>query len=98
MDLKSLEDWVVQKHLKQATNIVDVASFGGPTREYHWAKWKGKSAPKKTKARAAMSAAARKKLVGVNEGALGCEEKGEGIAQSLNVVIRRLALLSPSIP
>lgn len=27
-----------------------------------WAKWKGKSAPKKTKARPAMSAAARKKL------------------------------------
>ncbi len=34
MDLKSLEDWVVEKHLKQATNVVDVASFGGPTREY----------------------------------------------------------------
>ena len=34
MDLKSLEDWVVEKHLKQAANIVDVASFGGPTREY----------------------------------------------------------------
>ena len=27
-----------------------------------WTKWKGKSAPKKTKARPAMSAAARKKL------------------------------------
>jgi hypothetical protein len=27
-----------------------------------WAKWKGKSAPKKTKARPPMSAAARKKL------------------------------------
>jgi hypothetical protein len=27
-----------------------------------WAKWKGKSAPKKTKSRPAMSAAARKKL------------------------------------
>lgn len=27
-----------------------------------WAKWKGKSAPKKTKARPAMSAAGRKKL------------------------------------
>jgi heavy metal efflux system protein len=34
MDLKSIEDWIVEKHLKQATNIVDVASFGGPTREY----------------------------------------------------------------
>jgi len=27
-----------------------------------WAKWKGKSAPKKTKARPPMSAAARKKI------------------------------------
>src|SRR5271167_1545587 len=34
MELKSLEDWVVEKHLKAAANIVDVASFGGPTREY----------------------------------------------------------------
>jgi heavy metal efflux system protein len=34
MDLKSIEDWIVEKHLKQATNVVDVASFGGPTREY----------------------------------------------------------------
>ncbi|HEY6340648.1 MAG TPA: CusA/CzcA family heavy metal efflux RND transporter [Bryobacteraceae bacterium] len=34
MDLKSLEDWVVEKNLKRAQNIVDVASFGGPTREY----------------------------------------------------------------
>src|SRR5580700_3814764 len=34
IDLKSLEDWVVEKNLKQVPNIVDVASFGGPTREY----------------------------------------------------------------
>jgi heavy metal efflux system protein len=34
MDLKSIEDWVVEKNLKAATNIVDVSSFGGPTREY----------------------------------------------------------------
>ncbi len=34
MELKSLEDWVVEKTLKQAPNVVDVASFGGPTREY----------------------------------------------------------------
>ncbi|MFZ0962578.1 MAG: CusA/CzcA family heavy metal efflux RND transporter [Terriglobia bacterium] len=34
MDLKSLEDWVVEKNLKAAPDIVDVASFGGPTREY----------------------------------------------------------------
>jgi cobalt-zinc-cadmium resistance protein CzcA len=34
MELKSLEDWVVEKHFKAVPNIVDVASFGGPTREY----------------------------------------------------------------
>jgi heavy metal efflux system protein len=34
MELKSLEDWVVEKNIKQVPNIVDVASFGGPTREY----------------------------------------------------------------
>src|SRR5215471_16287697 len=34
MELKSLQDWVVEKHLKSVPNIVDVASFGGPTREY----------------------------------------------------------------
>jgi cobalt-zinc-cadmium resistance protein CzcA len=34
MELKSIEDWVVEKHLKSVPNIVDVASFGGPTREY----------------------------------------------------------------
>jgi len=34
MDLKSLEDWVVDKNLKAVPDIVDVASFGGPTREY----------------------------------------------------------------
>jgi heavy metal efflux system protein len=34
MELKSIEDWVVEKHFKAIPNIVDVASFGGPTREY----------------------------------------------------------------
>src|ERR1700723_2812894 len=34
MELKSLEDWVVEKHFKAIPHIVDVASFGGPTREY----------------------------------------------------------------
>jgi cobalt-zinc-cadmium resistance protein CzcA len=34
MELKTLEDWVVEKNLKAVPNIVDVASFGGPTREY----------------------------------------------------------------
>src|SRR6202140_1084840 len=31
MDLKSIEDWVVEKSLKAVPDIVDVASFGGPT-------------------------------------------------------------------
>jgi cobalt-zinc-cadmium resistance protein CzcA len=34
MELKSLEDWVVEKNLKSVPDVVDVASFGGPTREY----------------------------------------------------------------
>ena len=34
MDLKSIEDWVVEKNLKSVPDIVDVATFGGPTREY----------------------------------------------------------------
>ena len=34
MELKSLEDWVVEKNFKSVPNIVDVSSFGGPTREY----------------------------------------------------------------
>jgi cobalt-zinc-cadmium resistance protein CzcA len=34
MDLKSIEDWTVEKQFKSVPNVVDVASFGGPTREY----------------------------------------------------------------
>jgi len=34
MELKSLQDWVIEKNLKSAPDIVEVASFGGPTREY----------------------------------------------------------------
>ncbi|HYW42845.1 MAG TPA: CusA/CzcA family heavy metal efflux RND transporter [Bryobacteraceae bacterium] len=34
MELKSIEDWVVEKNLKAVPDIVDVSSFGGPTREY----------------------------------------------------------------
>src|SRR6202050_2332284 len=34
MELKSLEDWVVEKNFKAVPDIVDVSSFGGPTREY----------------------------------------------------------------
>ena len=34
MELKSFEDWVVEKNFKSVPDVVDVASFGGPTREY----------------------------------------------------------------
>jgi len=34
MELKSLEDWTIEKQFKSVPNVVDVASFGGPTREY----------------------------------------------------------------
>jgi len=34
MELKALEDWVLEKQFKSVPNVVDVASFGGPTREY----------------------------------------------------------------
>ena len=34
MELKSIEDWVVEKNLKATPDVVDVSSFGGPTREY----------------------------------------------------------------
>jgi cobalt-zinc-cadmium resistance protein CzcA len=34
MDLKSLEDWVLEKQFKSVPNVVDVSSLGGATREY----------------------------------------------------------------
>jgi cobalt-zinc-cadmium resistance protein CzcA len=34
MELKSLEDWVLEKELKSVPDVVDVSSFGGVTREY----------------------------------------------------------------
>ncbi|GAC1414707.1 MAG: CusA/CzcA family heavy metal efflux RND transporter [Acidobacteriaceae bacterium] len=34
MELKSLQDWTVQKQFKSVPGVVDVASFGGLTREY----------------------------------------------------------------
>src|SRR6202451_2353235 len=34
MELKSIEDWVVEKNFKGVPDVVDVSSFGGPTREY----------------------------------------------------------------
>jgi len=34
MELKSLEDWTIEKQLKSVPGVVDVSSFGGMTREY----------------------------------------------------------------
>src|SRR6267378_2797212 len=34
MELKSIQDWIVEKNLKSVPDIVEVATFGGPTREY----------------------------------------------------------------
>ncbi len=34
MELKSLEDWTLEKQFKSVPGVVDVASFGGTTREY----------------------------------------------------------------
>ncbi len=34
MDLKSIEDWTLEKQFKSVPNVVDVSSFGGTTREY----------------------------------------------------------------
>ncbi len=34
MALKSIEDWTLEKNLRTVPGVVDVSSFGGPTREY----------------------------------------------------------------
>src|SRR5579863_6128752 len=34
MELKSIEDWIIEKNFKAVHDVVDVSSFGGPTREY----------------------------------------------------------------
>ncbi|MBS1873336.1 MAG: efflux RND transporter permease subunit [Acidobacteria bacterium] len=34
MELKTLEDWVIEKQFKSVPNVADVVSFGGSTREY----------------------------------------------------------------
>jgi cobalt-zinc-cadmium resistance protein CzcA len=34
MELKSIEDWTLEKELKSVPDVVDVSSFGGITREY----------------------------------------------------------------
>jgi len=34
LELKALEDWVVERKLRQVAGIVDVSGFGGPTKQY----------------------------------------------------------------
>ena len=34
MEKKSIEDWTLEKDFKSVTGVVDVSSFGGPTKEY----------------------------------------------------------------
>jgi cobalt-zinc-cadmium resistance protein CzcA len=34
MELKSIEDWTLEKEFKSVLNVVDVSTFGGTTREY----------------------------------------------------------------
>lgn len=34
MEKKSLQDWLLEKSFKSVTGVVDVSSFGGPTKEY----------------------------------------------------------------
>ncbi len=35
MDLKSAQDWILEKQWKQVPGVIDVVSFGGETRQYH---------------------------------------------------------------
>src|SRR5579859_6058427 len=34
-DLKSAQDWILERQFKQVPGVVDVVSFGGETKEYH---------------------------------------------------------------
>ena len=33
-ELKALQDWVVERRLRQVPGVVDVVGFGGPTKQY----------------------------------------------------------------
>src|SRR6266849_8537864 len=35
MDVKTVQDWVLERHFKQVPGVIDVVSFGGPTKEFH---------------------------------------------------------------
>jgi cobalt-zinc-cadmium resistance protein CzcA len=34
LELRALEDWVVERRLRQVSGVVDVVGFGGPTKQY----------------------------------------------------------------
>jgi heavy metal efflux system protein len=35
MDLKVAQDWLLERQFKQVPGVIDVVSFGGPTKEFH---------------------------------------------------------------
>jgi cobalt-zinc-cadmium resistance protein CzcA len=35
MDLRVAEDWILERQFKQVPGVIDVVSFGGPTKEFH---------------------------------------------------------------
>jgi cobalt-zinc-cadmium resistance protein CzcA len=35
MDIKTAQDWILERQFKQIPGVVDVVSFGGPTKEFH---------------------------------------------------------------
>ena len=35
MDLKTAEDWILERQFKQIRGVIDVVSFGGETKQYH---------------------------------------------------------------
>ncbi|HEY2511130.1 MAG TPA: efflux RND transporter permease subunit, partial [Polyangiaceae bacterium] len=35
MDLKTAEDWILERQFKQVRGVIDVVSFGGETKQYH---------------------------------------------------------------
>src|SRR5262244_207502 len=35
MDLKTVQDWVLERQFKQVPGVIDVVSFGGSTKEFH---------------------------------------------------------------
>ena len=34
-DLKTAEDWILERQFKQVQGVIDVTSYGGETKQYH---------------------------------------------------------------